>query len=185
MSTFDRLCASNRFSEQPYDDLLNPTADNVQDAWVKTLAHRKKVEGELPAASTVDELQNDYESVGGLLVTNVKRATIDNARKRQGGKESIRRRIVSLDKAKEVNATWLETVEDEAAQRSFSQIEAKDALARFYANAPKSVRAAIDRFIEAWQLQEEGERIPRYLSMALSRDREETGLALELRRGRP
>lgn len=170
MSRFDYMCQSLARIEEPIEDVTSQK-DVVQEAWLRILRYLRNKGIDLPPATTPNELIAAYNAYAGLIVHKQGQIEIENVRKRQAQK-------VSLDMLTEDE----EPIDDNG-ERAYRAIEQRDELIQRL-HASHVDHAVLERFAEAWILQEQGLPIPSKLSAAISRDRKQTGLALELKKGR-
>ena len=174
MSTFDFLCETRSRSDF-VDDVKDPQEDHKQDAWLSYLEMKDR---EVKPADTKDELRDAYQHDAGLIVKRFRYSKIDEYRKRtRGQKDTL---IVPLH---DDDGNMVE-IADDRSERAFRAIEAHDELVTFARQATPRQRKALKNFLQAYKLQEQGLPVPTKLQSALSRDRNDTGLALKLVNGR-
>lgn len=170
-TAFERLCGLTRYQEpRDMEDISTPR-DASQTAWAQVLSFLR-TRGPLPEATTSEELHEQYEPNGGLLVVQNNREIM----------RTYKNRTQSLDQLVAASADF--DVPDSRVDKEFEQVEAhidtQAAFTSLFTSLDEKQRAAVDRFIEVWEMKERGEKIPNKMSRQLIRDRELTGLAFSL-----
>lgn len=156
-------------SAEPCVETVYSERDATQDSLVQNLKTFRK-HGREGNASNERELRELIGSDVGLFVNTVNQRIIDNARSQKTWG------TVSIDAAHEETVY----VEDETAERDFAHVEAKEALNDFLSTLHGHKKEAVIRFIEAFEMQESGQRVPDTLRKRIRRDANLYGFAFRL-----
>lgn len=189
MSSYSNLCDLVDVAEPKVESITNPTQDDVQDAWLKTISALKRRGETIDNAQTQQELRELFSKDSGIVVQNYKNAIVDRLRRDQGSatspnKQAIIAMFASIDEATANDEGWIHLIEDHQAQVAFRSIEDMSEIVSLLERLPPDHRKIIKRFIYAWALQEAGYEIPRSVSRRISRDRKKINLPLVLKQGK-
>jgi hypothetical protein len=187
---FNDMCTLPTRTAPVVETIERPIHDWVQDGWLAGFESIAKQGRPIQNAATRDELREAYEPDAGLFVNSFYTTIYQDLRTRKGRRDSkkakLLARLFSLDTRTVDGDLWADLIEDVEAEIPFRHVEDCDLIQRDMRlmELPEAHRRAVQRFCAAWALQEQGYTLPRTIVQRISRDRQQTGLPLVLRRGR-